>query len=374
MLHINHFPIFFGAVPVENISRVESFPLTIAICEHCHHVQQIKRLDEGILHKVYTDGYYNCPSPLKSGMGTREIDKFHAFFKSCSLEKGKLLEIGCFDGYLLLKLLNDGWDVYGCDPSPMTVVAKENIGDERITNDFFNKDLFEPNSFDVIIFRNLLEHLYNVRDFMKHISSCLKPGGRIFIDVPNVREIFKLGGFGIFFHQHVSYFSLHSLAQLLNQYHFSIEKYLEGDPNLFAGAVNSTDKPIIDNNSHSAFNIEEEVASFFMENRRIKKRVMDLFKDPALKNIAIFGASALSTTIINFLDKNMVSKIAYIFDNDSLKHGKYIYGCDIPITSPLSINNSQIDMLLISTYFFVKEIYELVAETGVKEEKIKTLI
>ena len=237
LFHIRKFPIFFGAVPKDKRKRVESFPLTIAICESCSLIQQVNLLDEKILCKLYTADYYNCPSPLATGMGTEEIDKFYSFFRKCRVEKGTLLEIACFDGYLLLKLLNDGWDVYGCDPSPMAKLAMENLGKKKIINDFFTKDTFPTKKFDVIILRNLMEHLYDIQGFLQSVSKCLRPGGRIFIDVPNVTEVLKIGGFGTFFHQHISYFSLQTLEKLLSQYGFIIENSYEGSPNLFIDAV-----------------------------------------------------------------------------------------------------------------------------------------
>ena len=103
---------------------------------------------------------------------------------------GKLLEIACFDGYLLKKLNSDGWDIYGCDPSSMTKVAVEDFGEERIINDFFTEKTFPPETFDVVIFRNLLEHLYDIHSFIQinnqtpleediiHRTLCLKLSSR----------------------------------------------------------------------------------------------------------------------------------------------------------------------------------------------------
>ena len=159
-LDLDKFPIFFGATHVEK--EVKCFPLSIAICEECSLVQQVNLLDEAELNEVYTADYYNCPSPVSTGMGVREIEKFYSFFERCAVKPAKVLEIACFDGYLLAKLQKLGWDVYGCDPSQITKNAVKMFGEERIVNDFFTKETFSPVSFDVIIFRNVLEHLYDI--------------------------------------------------------------------------------------------------------------------------------------------------------------------------------------------------------------------
>ena len=55
----------------------------------------------------------------------------------------------------------------------------------------------------------------------------LKDGGHIFIDVPNIKENIKAGSFGVFFHQHISYFSKNTITSILNNYGFKVLKIFE---------------------------------------------------------------------------------------------------------------------------------------------------
>jgi len=129
----------------------------------------------------------------------------------------------------------------------------------------------------------------------------------------------------------------------------------------------------VDETERISFIVGEEKKSFLKETQRIENRINDIFNNPSFSNIALFGASVLSTMIINFLEKRLVSKIKYIFDNDTLKHGKVVYGCDVLITSPSTINDSEFDCILISTYLFEKEISTQLVEMGVDKNKIMTL-
>ena len=52
-------------------------------------VQQTRKISEKTMNKVYNSKYYNCPSPKKSGLGDREIQKFWNFFKSIKQKKEK---------------------------------------------------------------------------------------------------------------------------------------------------------------------------------------------------------------------------------------------------------------------------------------------
>ncbi len=374
LLNVKKFPVLFGAIPANRVNLISSYPLSIAICNNCQLVQQVNLLKEDLLNSVYTEDYYNCPSPSTTSLGTREIDKFYDFFRQCNLEKGKLLEIACFDGYLLKKLQNDGWDVYGCDPSALTQTAIDQIGKERIINDFFTGDTYPPDTFDVIIFRNLLEHLYDIHGFINAVGRCLKKGGRIFIDVPNIKVLLDIGGLGTFFHQHVAYFSLSTLSMFLTLHDFLIDCHYEGMPNLFIGAKKSANGIQMNKMESLPIDMEFGKTKFLEKYRKVRNKIESIFQNENYQRIALFGASALATTIINMLETKSVSKIKNIFDNDPMKHGKNIYGCDVMIGPPTDIKETNIDIIILTTYFFHNEIQSQLLEMGVDRKKILTLI
>ena len=87
--HIKKFPTFFGAITKSQIKKINNFPLEVSYCIKCNLVQQTKPISEKYMNEVYNSKYYNCPSPLKSGMGLREIHKFWNFFNSIKQKKRK---------------------------------------------------------------------------------------------------------------------------------------------------------------------------------------------------------------------------------------------------------------------------------------------
>jgi 2-polyprenyl-3-methyl-5-hydroxy-6-metoxy-1,4-benzoquinol methylase len=55
---------------------------------------------------------------------------------------------------------------------------------------------FPDGSFDCVILSAVLEHLYNPDETISEISRVLRPGGAVFIDVPNEAGLyFKMGNF-----------------------------------------------------------------------------------------------------------------------------------------------------------------------------------
>src|SRR3989338_8344162 len=80
--------------------------------------------------------FYNYPSPLESGIGHSEADGFLSEFQSLFSEAKSVLEIGCYDGFLLFHLKKSGKKVLGIEPSKQGrgIARKHGID---IINDFF---------------------------------------------------------------------------------------------------------------------------------------------------------------------------------------------------------------------------------------------
>ena len=372
LLHIDQFPILFGAVPPEHKGKVKKYPLTVAACNECSLIQQINLLPGSVLDEVYTADYYSCPAPSGNQVGKRVINEFYSFFcKNIPSSKGKLLEIGCFDGYLLTRLQKDHWDVYGCDPAGQTSIAIENLGSDRIVNDFFSVGAYPANHFDVVIFRHLLEHLYDLHSFLDAVAYVLKKDGCVFIEVPNIYATFNFGGFGSFFHQHISHFSIETLQALLRQHNFIIEKYDETGV-LHVKAKKGKSAGLVNGNKVFA-DMESRKKEFLEKYHQIEKEIERIFADPHNKKIAIFGASAVATTMVNMIDPEKRKKVSCIFDNDSSKHGKFIEGVDVPIASPEQAKTESLDVLIIGSYTFSDEIFAHLIELGIDKNKIISL-
>ena len=366
---IKKFPLFWGAIPKNKISLIPSYPFELSYCKDCGLVQQSKLLDEKIINKVYTAEYYNCPSPLISGMGVSEIEKFIRFFRSCKNKPGKILEIACFDGYLLKKLKKFNWDVHGCDPCSTTDIAVKLLGKKRIKKVFFKKGVYSNENFDAVVFRNLLEHIYNPNKFLKEVSACLKYGGKIFIDVPNLKEVIKLGGFGLFFHQHVSYFTINTIKKLLIKNGFKITKYYEGKPNLFVEAT-KIKKIKVDKTKNKDQKILKRLS---INSKTMKEKALKYFKNKNIRKIVIFGSSALATTLVGILNKKQRDKVKLIVDNDLEKQGKYLSGSNFQIKSPKEIKNKNFDIVFLTSHFFIKEIKKQLSQMGIPNNKIKNI-
>ena len=126
---------------------------------------------------------------------------------------GKLLEIGCSYGKFLSEMKELGWEVSGIELSPHAVTTGKTVFNlDLMQNDIDKVDL-TPNSYDVIIMKMFLEHVYSPRTVLKKAAQWLKPGGQLIMVVPDISG-FEARLFGNFF------YSLHLPNHL---YHFSPE-------------------------------------------------------------------------------------------------------------------------------------------------------
>ena len=66
---------------------------------------------------------------------------------------------------------------------------------------------FAPNSFDVILALEILEHLWNPHDFLDEAYRVLKANGHLIIEVPEGRE-------GLRWDSHMQYFTLEGLKKM----------------------------------------------------------------------------------------------------------------------------------------------------------------
>lgn len=156
----------------------------------------------------------------------RKIDKLKSFFYQkiyTPLPKefiGKILDIGCGNGMYLYNLKNQGWDVYGIDPSNHAVnFATNELGLEKVTQGFLEEIKYPDEFFDVITLNHVIEHLPDPNLTLKEIKRLLKRNGLFVITTPNFdcvsEKIFKQYWFPLETPRHLYLYTENTLRKLL---------------------------------------------------------------------------------------------------------------------------------------------------------------
>jgi len=181
-------------------------------------------------------GAYYPPTYL--GDTARMIDEFQAgrLQKSRSWRKetekaelierfasaGRILDVGCADARFLLALDPKRWARTGVDFSEPTIRLVSEAFPELclIPGDIYAESL-TPGSFDVICFWHVLEHLPAPVKVLRRVRELLKPGGLVFISLPNLDSL-QARFFRRFWYgfddvpRHLHHFSPGSLQKILS--------------------------------------------------------------------------------------------------------------------------------------------------------------
>lgn len=338
------------------------YPVEPLICMECGHVQ----LKESIEYK-YNDYLY---TPFYSD----EFKEYIAAFTDClnrRLAKGKrVIEVGSSNGYLLGQMKSKGWDVLGFEPSlPLAAAAEEKgvhteqmyFGSEESLN--YIKNWGTP---DVIIIRHVMEHLDNLNVIVQMVSDILDNG--IFVmEVPWLLRIVEEKQFYAFFHEHLSYFTVTAIQNLLDNHGLSIidieENNLEGGSIVvYAGKSNIWEKS---KEKISAY-LEREKACCSVEKmkefaeeisgqiNKIKQLVKE--KRTSGKRLAAWGAGQRGVSLINICGLTS-REIDFIVDVNENYWWKYILGeSNIQIVSPDFLRNHFVDYIMIFATGYADEI------------------
>lgn len=99
---------------------------------------------------------------------------------------GKLIDIGCGTGAALVNFSVQfpGWHLYAADLSDRALLKLKTIS--NFQNLYIGEVSAISNKFDMVLMIHSLEHFTELRHTIKKIINLLNPGGKIFIQVPNV--------------------------------------------------------------------------------------------------------------------------------------------------------------------------------------------
>jgi 2-polyprenyl-3-methyl-5-hydroxy-6-metoxy-1,4-benzoquinol methylase len=207
--------------------------LEIARCRQCGLVYANPRLTQEEIWQRYSPTYFwdeympahNAPNGEFAAAWHRQraqpiLDLLKPYQKL-----GALLEVGCAAGFFLKIAAENGWTTQGVEiMSPAVEYARNTL-----QIDVFEGDLaqghFPDESFDVVVMIETVEHLLDPAATLSEAYRLLRPGGAIWITVPNLRSI-MLPMLGVNWSvlspaEHLYYFTETTLSQMLTQVGFS---------------------------------------------------------------------------------------------------------------------------------------------------------
>ncbi len=210
----------------------------------------------------------------------------------------------------------------------------------------------------------------------------LSKNGSIIIEVQYLLNTLKDLTFDNIYHEHYNYWSLTSLINFFNQ--FDAKIYKVERINTHGGSIRvyikKGKKIKIENSVRELIKVEEKFGiKKYQIYQEFAKKVYKI-RDNIRKNISKlksndtkiigYGSPAKATTALNFF--GISSEIESIVEDNKLKHGKFLPGMNIPITSKEQIKKKP-DYALVLAWNFFDEIKKKNSDLADKFISIKDL-
>ena len=153
---------------------------------------------------------------------------------------GRVLDVGCGPGWLLKAFERRGWEAKGTELSvEAAAFAREGLGLDVESREL--EDLaFPEDSFDAVILWHVLEHLPAPEAVLREVARILKPGGVLFLGVPNWGSPESQSSGPAWFQldvpRHLNHFTAERLEGLLeaNGFHLRRRRFLAPEFDFFS--------------------------------------------------------------------------------------------------------------------------------------------
>ena len=166
--------------------------LTLWRCP-CGGVYLDPRPTRAALARIYPSSYYAYDFVGKAGgfvmrfKGMAERAKLEAY-RAYLPDGGRVLDIGCGDGHLLVQLAGDrraALTLAGVEFSETAARAAEARG-LQVYRGRIEDVCLPARAFDLVIMNQLIEHVADPVAVLRNVAASLRPGGHVFVETPNL--------------------------------------------------------------------------------------------------------------------------------------------------------------------------------------------
>ncbi len=109
-----------------------------------------------------------------------------------TLRRGRALDVGCAEGYLAKRLVEQGWFVDGIDLDKKSVKKAERFCTGVFIGDISDEEFVNaiPKTYDLLILGDIIEHVADPERTMQLLLKHLRKDGKLIISVPNIAHLY----------------------------------------------------------------------------------------------------------------------------------------------------------------------------------------
>lgn len=349
-----------------NKSKPKKFPLELILCSDCKLVQ-LKHTTPQLL--LYTERY-----GYKSGINQTMKDELKEIAKKsierlASREKKIIVvDIGANDG-TLLSFYPKRYFKVGVEPvKKLAKECKKNAN--KVVNDFFNiksyKAKMGKKKANIVSAISCFYDMEEPNKFVEDVKNILHPEGIFVIQQNYLLEMLNNNAFDNIVHEHLEYYSLLSLENLLKK--FDLEVFDLELSDLNGGSIRTyicnkgqkrIRKSVIRQREIEQKSKLESDSTYNNFSSRVKKnadKIYEFIKEKAAdgKTVYIYGASTRGNTLVQYLKLNN-KLIKAAVERNPEKWGKFVSSISLPIISEAQARKEKPDFMLVLPWFFQDE-------------------
>jgi SAM-dependent methyltransferase len=367
VLDLGHLPLANALLAEGDLDRPEPrFPLAMVLCPHCQLAQITETLPPSVLFSqyVYFSSWSQTMLDHAQALARRMVHALDLGAESL------VLEVGSNDGYLLQFYQEMGIPVLGVDPAAnVAQVAHRERGVPTLC-EFFGLECAQRLSergqrADLVHAHNVLAHVADLNGFVEGLYTVLKPRGRLVVEVPYLRDLVDGNEFDTIYHEHLCYFSLSSLVNLLGRHGLVVTEVER--LSIHGGSLRGTAardgqmgpgvESLLVEEDRAGLGRIEDYMSFQDRVVSLRRKLVALLG--GLKgqgrSLAAYGAAAKGTVLLNYcgLDGNYLD---YVVDRNPAKQGLYLPGVRLPIDPPEMLCRRRPDFVLLLAWNIAREV------------------
>lgn len=290
-------------------------PVRLRQCRACGHVFN-RELDASTIAEIYRR-QTATNRPVSADMHQR-YQTLLDFLGRDRLAGKRVLEVGGGTGSLARLLADIGATVTVVEPNDELPALLGDQADRiRVVNDFFGPGTIDE-TFDGVICRQVVEHIADVRPFVRALGDAVGPGGFAYVEVPTLEFIADAGAYMEVHVQHLHYFDAAARRRLLADAGLEVTATHDIMQGHDVGILARPGRPGV-----APINASPSTVGRVPERRRAHEAFLAAFDgDPA--RTAIYGATSQGVTFYNLFAPG-AAPTRFIDDNPDYA-GRVAYG------------------------------------------------
>jgi len=157
----------------------------LVVCDNCGLIYENPRFTEDVI----VQAYKSSKEAGHDSQHAMRVASFHWALKRHARflpPKGaRVLDVGTAGGAYLDAAVRFGYDAFGLEPS-LDLVQRGKKRGLQIEQGTINNHGFEPESFDMVSFWDVIEHIPNPRAALRETKKLLKPNGILLLNYPDI--------------------------------------------------------------------------------------------------------------------------------------------------------------------------------------------